>query len=293
MRRPRHSHLASVAALVALLGVGAAVMPAAATDRVVVVRPGDTLSQIALEQGVSVAQLVALNGLTNPSRIYPGQRLTVRASAPAAKPAPKPVIHRVKSGENLTTIAKHYGISIAAIVKASAISNPSYLRVGQQLTIPVTTAAGGSSRQSGTGMPAAMAAVVAQRDKVRQLLVKEASAQNVPVALVLAVAWQESGWQQQVVSSTGAVGVMQLMPATGEWIGTAMLGSRVDPRNAASNIHAGVRLLKHYLDRYSGDRALILAAYFQGERGTDLRGVYPVTRPYIASIEALEAIFSR
>lgn len=272
-------------------------MPAAATDRVVVIRPGDTLSQIALEQGVSVAQLVALNGLTNPSRIYPGQRLTVRASAPAAppaaKPAPKPVIHRVKSGENLTTIAKHYGISIAAIVKASAISNPSYLRVGQQLTIPVAAVAAAPGLQRGTGMSAPMAAAVAQRDNVRQLLVREARAQGVPVALVLAVAWQESGWQEQIVSSTGAIGVMQLMPETAEWIGTAMLGSQVDPHDAASNIRAGVRLLKHYLARYSGDRALVLAAYYQGEHGTDLHGVYPITRLYIASIEALEAIFSR
>jgi LysM repeat protein len=376
MHSPSQSHLASFAALIALLIVAAAVMPAAAADRVVIVRPGDTLSQIALEQGVSVADLIALNGLTNPRLIHPGQRLTVRASAPPAAPATAPisvpVIHRVSSGENLTIIATHYGTTIAAIVSVNGISNPSYLQVGQQLTIPGATAAaataptsvptaapataptsvpvihrvssgenltiiathygttiaaivsvngisnpsylqvgqqltipGATAAPRGTSQPApapgsggrgqmsaAMATAVAQRDGVGRLLVAEAAAQGVPVALVLAVAWQESGWQQEVVSSTGAIGVMQLMPATAEWIGWAMLGGRVDPHDAASNIQAGVRLLKHNLDRY-GDRALALAAYYQGEYGTDVYGIYSTTLPYIAAIEALETIFSR
>ncbi len=259
------------------------------------VKSGENLTIIARHYGTTITAIVKANAIRNPSYLRVGQQLIipVTAATAAAKPAAKPVIHRVKSGENLTIIAKHYGTTITAIVKANAIRNPSYLRVGQQLIIPVSAATAAPSRPSSTGMSAAMAAAVAQRDNVRQLLVREAKAQGVPVALVLAVAWQESGWQQQVVSSTGAIGVMQLMPATAEWIGTAMLGSRVDPRDPASNIRAGVRLLKHYLDRYSGDRALVLAAYYQGERGADLHGVYPVTRPYIASIEALEAIFSR
>jgi len=294
-RRPRHSRLAILAATVALLGGVAAAMPAAATDRVVIVRSGDTLSQIALEEGVSVAQLVALNGLSDPSRIFPGQRLTVRRAAPAAKPAPpNPVTHRVSSGENLTVIAKRYGVTIAAIVEANGLSNPRYLRVGQQLIIPVAAAPSvAAARQSTAGMSAPMAAAVSQRDAVRQLLVREARAQGVPIALVLAVAWQESGWQQRAVSSTGAIGVMQLMPATADWIGTAMLGTRVDAQDVSQNIRAGVRLLKHYLHRYSGDRSLALAAYYQGERGTDLHGIYSITRPYIDAILALEAIFSR
>lgn len=295
MSGPRHPGLVMLAAVVALLAAAAAVMPAAATDRVVIVRPGDTLSQIALVEGVSVAHLVALNGIANPSRIYPGQRLIIRTSAAAAKPAPTPVVHRVGSGENLTLIAKRYGVTIAAIVKANALANPSYLRVGQRLTIPVAAAASGAtapSSQSASSMSAAMSAVVAQRDAVRRLLVKEAKAQGVAVALVEALAWQESGWQQRAVSSMGAIGVMQLMPATADWIGTTMLGTTVDPSDVTQNIRAGVRLLRHYLHRYRGDRSLALAAYYQGERGTDLHGVYPATRPYVAAILALEALFS-
>jgi soluble lytic murein transglycosylase-like protein len=138
-----------------------------------------------------------------------------------------------------------------------------------------------------------MAALLAQRDGVRQLIVAEATAQGVPAALALAVAWQESGWQQGVVSYAGAIGIMQLIPASGEWVAQSMLGERVNLYDAGSNVRAGVRLLRHYLDRYAGDRSLALAAYYQGQTAVDREGIYSVSRPYIASILQLEQIFSR
>ena len=49
-------------------------------------------------------------------------------------------------------------------------------------------------------------------------IVSEAQRQHFPAALALAVAWQESGWQGRVVSSAGAVGVMQLLPPTADWV---------------------------------------------------------------------------
>ena len=140
-------------------------------------------------------------------------------------------------------------------------------------------------------MPASMAKLVAERDAVRRMIVEEANRYDVPAPLALAVAWQESGWQQGVVSHAGAVGVMQLMPATAEWVGDAMLGSRVEIRDTRHNIRAGVRLLAHYLGYYDGDRARVLAAYYQGQWATDHHGIYPVSRPYIASINALVRIF--
>ena len=87
MHRHRLPPLVRVAALMALLSVGALAVPAAATDRVVVVRQGDTLSEIALRHGVTWPQLMTLNSIADPSRIYPGQRLRLVASLP---PQPKP-----------------------------------------------------------------------------------------------------------------------------------------------------------------------------------------------------------
>ena len=354
--------LLRIAALVALLAVGAFVVPAAATDRVVIVRQGDTLSEIALRHGVTVAQLMALNQIANANRIYPGQRLRLvaapaAAGAPVATPAPAqaaPIVHVVLAGEHLTRIAHRYGTTIAAIVEANHIANPSYLRVGQRLTIPgtaspsaalsSTAAAAAATHQvhvvasgetltgiaqrygttiaaivnanrianpsylrvgrrltipgvtastgSGNGMSAGMASLVSGRAEIRAIIVAEAKAQGVPVAFALAVAWQESGWQARVVSGAGAVGVMQLTRPTADWVAGTMLHQKIKLTDPRSNVRAGVRLLKHYLARYQGDRSLVLAAYYQGQTAADQHGVYRMTRPYIASILALEAIFA-
>jgi LysM repeat protein len=351
-RRRRQGSLSALAILVAVSVLGFAVLPVVGADKVIVVRAGDTLSEIALQQGVSVAQLVALNGIDDPSLIYVGQRLRVPAAEASAAPAR--VVHRVAAGENLTVIAHRYGITITAIVAANSLSNPSLLRVGQNLTIPgvhgslapgvtaapavlvhvvspgenltliahrygstigaivgansisnpsflrvgqrlaIPAANTAASRGVGTAsLPGAMAAAVASRRAVGDLLVAEARAAGVDPTFVLAVAWHESGWRQGAVSSAGAIGVMQLMPATAEWVASSILGESVNIHDTRWNIHAGVRLLRHYLDRYHGDRARALAAYYQGERAADVHGIYPMTRPYIASIIALQALFSR
>ncbi len=198
-------------------------------------------------------------------------------------------MHVVSRGENLTRIAAHYGVTVAAIVQANGIADPSRIIGGQRLVIPGATAAPAAAPTA--AIPPSMAALVAQRDAVRQVIVEEANQYGVPVALALAVAWQESGWRQGVVSSAGAVGVMQLMPATAEWVGDAMLGHRVDINDTRLNVRGGVRLLAHYLASYGGDLDLVLAAYYQGQSAVDRHGIYAVSRPYIASIRALQRLF--
>jgi soluble lytic murein transglycosylase-like protein len=264
-------------------------VPAAATDRVVIVQPGDTLSEIALKEGVSLAQLRALNGIADPNRIYVGQRLRVTGQVGGTPPAtaaaaPAPRIHVVARGETLTGIARHYGSTIAAIAKANGISRPSLIRVGQRLTIPGAAAAPAGK------MPGSIASLMAARADVAAIIRAAANAHGVPVAFALAVAWQESGWRPNVVSRAGAVGVMQLTPTTADWVASTMLGHGIKLRDARSNVEAGVVLLRHYLDRYHGDRRLTLAAYYQGQSAADRYGVYRMTRPYIASILGLEKL---
>ena len=273
------------------------------------VRGGENLTTIARHYRVSISAIVGANAIANPSRIFGGQQLEIpgtAAPAPAkdrktdapqapAKPAAPAANrkHTVRGGENLTTIARHYGVAVSAIVQANAIANPSRIFGGQQLEIPGATAPASSAaaRPAAPAMPASMAGLVARRDAVRRVIVAEAKRHDVPAAFALAVAWQESGWQQGVVSHAGAVGVMQLMPDTGEWVGTVMLRTHVNIHDTGQNVRAGVRLLAHYLDRYDGDRDRALAAYYQGQSAVDRHGIYSVSRPYIASIKVLTRIF--
>lgn len=271
-----------------------------------VVSPGATLWDIGRRYRVSVNVIVAANGIANPGQIYPGQRLVIRGtstprhsgsrSSRAAASAPQPrarVIHIVSRGSTLSHIAMRYGVSVSAIVAANRISDPSRIFAGQRLVIPRRGAPAAPTARAASrpGMSTSMATLVAGRARVRGVLVREADHYGVSRALVLAVAWQESGWQQNVVSHAGAVGVMQLMPGTAEWIGEAMLGRPVRINQARSNIAAGVRLLRHYLDRYDGNLDLVLAAYYQGQRAVDTHGIYAVSRPYIASIKYLKGLF--
>jgi LysM repeat protein len=351
--RPRRLTIAAAGIAVSLAGIGIPTLGdrVVANDRVVTVRPGQTLSGIALVEGVSVAQLIDLNDLVDPNRIFAGQRLVVARDAKPAAKAPTTITHRVAAGETLSGIAVRYGTSVAAIARANGIADPSYVRAGQVLAIPGAAASGAGSSApapapaithrvaagetlsgiavrygtsvaaiarangiadpsyvragqvlaipgaaasaSGSRMPATMAGLVSQRRAVGRIIEQEARRQGVPVALAEAVAWQESGWQAGVVSYAGAIGVMQLTPATADWVGSTMLGRRVNLWDASSNVEAGVTLLGHYLHRYGGSRSLALAAYYQGQTAADRHGVYAVTRPYIASILELEAIFSR
>lgn len=269
------------------------------STQVHVVRAGEHLTAIANRFGTTIAAIVALNGIVNPDRIFPGQRLLVpgagtttrstaaAAARAAATPAPG-VSHRVAAGETLTSIAHTYGTTIAAIVALNDLANPNAIWAGQVLRVPTGAAAGQitlSARLLGSDVVRRMAA----RSAVQNLVMTEATRAGVPVTLALALAWQESGWQQDIVSSAGAVGVMQLLPSTADWIATSMLHTAVNVHSTRQNVRAGVVLLAHYLARYHGDRRLALAAYYQGQRSVDEHGIYPMSRPYIASILAVAA----
>ena len=282
------------------IGSGSSAAPSRTTDttgtRIHVVKLGSTLSHIALHYGVSVSSIVAANGIADPSRIYAGQRLRIGSegsaapSTPAAAPSTR--IHVVNRGSTLSHIALHYGVSVSSIVAANGIADPSRIFAGQPLVIPGGRSVSGPATgpKSSRAMPASMAAAMAERDGVRRIIVNAADRWGVPSSLALAVAWQESGWQQGVVSHAGAVGVMQLMPATADWVGSAMLGAPVDIHDTQSNVNAGLRLLKHYIQRYGGNSDLVLAAYYQGQHAVDHAGIYSVSRPYIASIRHLERL---
>lgn len=113
---------------------------------------------------------------------------------------------------------------------------------------------------------------------LRATIEKAARANGLSPDFLEAVARTESNLDPHAVSPAGAIGVMQLMPAT-----AAALG--VDPRDPDQNIMGGARYLRAQLDRFGGDIDLALAAYNAGAgRVTRSGGVPPIpeTRAYVA-----------
>jgi peptidoglycan hydrolase-like protein with peptidoglycan-binding domain len=127
-----------------------------------------------------------------------------------------------------------------------------------------------------------------QRVDVRSLLDAWAAREGVDQSLVRALAWMESGYNTTLVSKAGARGVLQLLPSTRAYVSTVLLGRSV-PRTVDGDVEAGVVLLKHLLGVFNGDANLALAAWYQGERAVRTRGVYAVTRPFVADVLALRA----
>ena len=97
------------------------------------VQQGDTLSSIAWRYGTSTWAIVQANNISNPNRIYAGQRLYIPGGTP---PSTGGVWYTVRWGDTLSSIAWRHGVSVWAIVQANSIANPNYIYAGQRLYIP-------------------------------------------------------------------------------------------------------------------------------------------------------------
>jgi soluble lytic murein transglycosylase-like protein len=117
--------------------------------------------------------------------------------------------------------------------------------------------------QSGDRYDPSLLARATQYDAIIE---KAASSNSVEANLLRAVIVVESGFNSRAVSKRGAVGLMQLMPATASRFGVS---NPYDPRE---NVHAGARYLKFLMDRFGQDIRLALAAYNAGENAVDRNG---------------------
>lgn len=118
-------------------------------------------------------------------------------------------------------------------------------------------------------------------DILEALIMQASEAQQLSPALIKAVIRAESGFDPMALSSSGAQGLMQLMPATA---GDLNLEDPFDPKE---NIHGGTRYLRYLLDRFDQDLRLAIAAYHAGP-GTVSKhgGVPPIekTKNYIKTV---------
>jgi transglycosylase-like protein with SLT domain/putative peptidoglycan binding protein len=123
---------------------------------------------------------------------------------------------------------------------------------------------------------------------VQALLDRWAMHYGVNVHLVRGLAWMESGYNNRLVSSTGARGIMQIEPYTWRFVEAVLIGHHV-PHGPSGNIHVGVAYLRHLLDDFHGNHRLALAGWYQGERAVRERGLYRQTRLFVRDVLALAA----
>ena len=216
---------------------------------------------------------LAADGIAGPATLTSfghGKRTPViAASAPATAST---ITYIVRPGDTLTAIAAKHKTTVRALAKANKLESENLVIEGAKLRLPGAVAAGPAAELS--------------RSTVRAHIDKWAARYGIPSGLARALAWQESGFQTNITSSTGAWGPMQIMPDTWTFVETVLLGRTV-PRTGEGGVEVGMALLSHLLKRFGGDQRLALAAWYQGERAVREKGLYDDTKVFVANVLAL------
>jgi Transglycosylase SLT domain/Putative peptidoglycan binding domain/LysM domain len=176
--------------------------------------------------------------------------------------------HLVRSGDTLTALAARYGTTVRALERANRLRPGAFLLIGTRLRVPA-----GARHVPGTD--------------VRGSLDRWAVHYGVDPHLARALAWMESGFQPAIRSPIGAWGVMQVTPATWDYVEGILIGSRI-PRTADGNVRIGVAYLSHLLRAFGGSERLALAAYYQGPASVRTRGLLRETKAFVADVQALK-----
>jgi LysM repeat protein len=256
------------------------------------VRIGDTLGKIAAEHGVSVPALAAANGLNPAGLLVAGTSLRlpggpgVAPAAPATTGTATAGGHNVVPGETLTGIAAANGITPASLAAANGLSPNAFVIAGTRLKIPSgAPAVSVPATASANGGPIASGGRLTAQE-IGQI----AGSNGAPASLATAIAWQESGFNNAMRSVADARGIMQVIPATWDYVQRNLTSTPLDPASPADNVRAGSLLLARLL-RETGDPATAVAAYYQGLGSVRRIGMLPETRQYVANVLALRSRF--
>jgi LysM repeat protein len=276
----------------------AATAPAAGQGGGYTIQPGDTLSGIAASAGMSVADLAAVNGLDPAGIIVAGNSLAVpgggsvasSGSAPAA-PAVQGA-YTVRPGDTLSGLAAGAGVSVADMAAMNGLDPEGILVAGSPLKLP-----SGAAAPAQAAAPAPAQFVPAADPAPTPTTVNSGDIQTVAAqygvspSLAAAIAWQESGFNNAMVSAANARGVMQVMPGTWDYVQQNLAQRPLDPSSASDNVHAGVMYLKQLLNQTGGDESAAIASYYQGLSSVHNRGMYDDTQRYVANVQALRSRF--
>lgn len=238
-----------------------------------VVQPGDSLWAISQRTHVPVATLAAANGMRVSDLLLIGRHLTIPSgsSQPAAGEEPGEATGGAATGSGAVVTAAGDGALLpAAGTGFCAGFTPTAARWGV--------------------LPAGLAASPS-RLALRPLFVRWGDAYGVRPALLEALAWQESGWQEGVVSGAGAVGVGQLLPSTTSFASSSLIGVPLSAASTSDNIRMMAAYVA-YLSRVAPGTCSTIAAYYEGAGNLRTWGVLAESRQYVADVEYLIPAFS-
>ena len=260
-----------------------------------IVTPGQTLSYIAEIYETTVEEIAGENGLLDPNVIFPGQEIEIPGTGGGSDDdvtiIANPVVagaqtYVVQPGDTLGSIAGHLGIDVASLASANGIDDVNLIYAGQVLTVPIPQPV------SAPELPALEFPARPDDPGLEATIEQIARQEGVSYGLVKAIATVESGWDQTRISSAGAIGVMQLMPGTVEWLEADVFGFDLNERASAhDNVRLGVRYLRILADATDGDMADTVAAYYQGLSPTEAGVYYADTADYVSMVLAVKAAY--
>jgi LysM repeat protein len=204
------------------------------------VASGDTVSTIASTYGLATASLLALNGLSWSSLIFPGQVLKLTGAtatpAPPETSAPAaPSSYTVKSGDTVSGIAADHGVSVAAIFAANDLGDASIIYPGQSLAIPAAggkAAAAPASPDAPTEKPTPAAtkgavtplsSEMAANARIIVSTARAIGASDDAIVVALAAAAQESSLRNVQFGDRDSLGLFQQRPSQGWGTQTQLL----------------------------------------------------------------------
>jgi LysM repeat protein len=212
----------------------------------------------------------------------------------------------VQPGDTLWALAQRIGVPVAALAQANGLSSTSYLISGSVLhlsgsgsgtALPVSTTTSGapvSSQPIGAaakGDPTGPPYPTPERMSASQIG-QIGAANGATASLADAIAWQESGFNNDLVSSADARGIMQITPGTWAWIQRSLdTGTPLAPASAADNVRGGSIMLNWLLRQTGGDPAMAAAGYYQGLSSVQRNGMFSDTQQYVQSVMALRQRF--
>lgn len=164
----------------------------------------------------------------------------------------------------------------------SVLKNSTKTKFGDLLTNPATRVNASLYTNAAQGA-AAPTEKISTREQIKGLVSRISKKHGVDEKLVNALIKQESGFNPNAKSRVGAMGLMQLMPATAKGLGVT------NPMDPEQNVEGGIKYLKSMLNKYNGNVILALAAYNAGPGAVDkYDGVppYKETQNYVRSILA-------